>query len=120
MNSNTKSKRTVRIALTGVVIAVVTLALVTTAIVVSMVPTIVQTAYASCITTAKGIACSGGGCNAHPGSCSLSLAGRSVASAISEPSGSKSVIVTPTGAEHLSTSHNFAGLGNCAFNNELL
>ena len=59
-------------------IATVTLALVTAGIVVSMmIPTIVQTAHASCISSPKGFACSGGGgpcLGGAGGSCSLSTA----------------------------------------------
>ena len=60
-NTNTQAKTTGRVAaVTGVVIAVVTLAVVTAALV-SMIP--VQTAHASCITNPKNgaTACSGSG-----------------------------------------------------------
>ena len=62
-NTNTQAKTTGRVAaVTGVVIAVVTLAVVTAGIVVSMMP-IIQTAHASCITNPKNgaTACSGSG-----------------------------------------------------------
>ena len=53
-------------AISGAAIAAVTLALVTAIVVVSIMP--IQSAHGSCITSAKGIACSGSGCgcDAHP------------------------------------------------------
>ena len=65
MEINSKAKSTGRVAITGVVIAAVTLALITAAVaaivVIVSVNPIIQTAHAKCITSPKGDqACSGG------------------------------------------------------------
>ena len=91
------------------------LLLATAGIVVSMMmPTIVQTAHASCISSPKGdVACSGGCSVLGPSTnaCSISSAGTGGV-AESGPSGSGSV--GPLSQLHTSFSHNFLGNGNCA------
>ena len=106
MIANSNSKTTSRVVLTAA-IAAVTLALVTAAVVVVS-TMIIQSAHASCVTNSKNgaKACSGGSPFLAASTSSQSGAHTVAASG---PSGSGSV----SGA-HISTSHNFEGLGNCA------
>ena|SRR5918911_1186032 len=121
------TKTTTRLGTTAIAaIATVTLALLATAaIVVSvMMPTIVQTAYASCISSPKGdVACSGGSTPSitPTGASTFSHSngqGDKFGNAASGPSGSLSQSFTHTfpPITHQSSSHNFEGAGNCAKN----
>ena len=107
MIANSNAKTTRRVVVLTAAIAAVTLALVTAAVVVVS-TMIIQSAHASCVTNPKNgaRACSGGSPFLAASTSSQSGAHTVAASG---PSGSGSV----SGA-HISTSHNFEGLGNCA------